>query len=278
MIEKAAAIVQEADALLVCAGAGMGVDSGLPDFRGNEGFWKAYPPLAKLGVSFAEIANPEWFHSDPELAWGFYGHRVNLYRETVPHVGFALLQEWAKGKRFGAFAYTSNVDGHFQKAGFAENRVVECHGSLQHLQCLYNCSWNIWPMEEAVVSVEMETLRAEGALPRCPGCGRIARPNVLMFNDWNWMHTRSDSQASHMETWLSDIVDSDAKLAIIEIGAGNAIPTVRLMAERVADVVGTPLIRINPRSASVPRGVGVSLPLGGLEALQKIAAALGDPS
>ena len=64
--------------LLVAAGAGMGVDSGLPDFRGNEGFWKAYPPLAKLGIQFEEMANPRWFRDDPRLAWGFYGHRFNL--------------------------------------------------------------------------------------------------------------------------------------------------------------------------------------------------------
>ena len=40
-IERAAQIIKSAEALLVAAGAGMGVDSGLPDFRGNEGFWKA---------------------------------------------------------------------------------------------------------------------------------------------------------------------------------------------------------------------------------------------
>ena len=42
-------LVNEAEAVLITAGAGIGVDSGLPDFRGNEGFWKAYPPIAKLG-------------------------------------------------------------------------------------------------------------------------------------------------------------------------------------------------------------------------------------
>src|SRR5262245_5286806 len=51
-ISEAAAAIRSAEALLIGAGAGMGVDSGLPDFRGNEGFWKAYPPLRKLGLSF----------------------------------------------------------------------------------------------------------------------------------------------------------------------------------------------------------------------------------
>ena len=64
-IKRAAAALREADALLVCAGAGMGVDSGLPDFRGTEGFWRAYPVIAKLGLSFEEMANPAWFQTDP---------------------------------------------------------------------------------------------------------------------------------------------------------------------------------------------------------------------
>src|SRR5437764_15011346 len=95
LLEKAADAVRSAEALIIGAGAGMVVDSGLPDFRGNEGFWKAYPPYAHLGLSFAEMANPRWFRTDPAMAWGFYGHRMNLYRATSPHEGFAILKRWA---------------------------------------------------------------------------------------------------------------------------------------------------------------------------------------
>ena len=84
-LNKAAKLVQKAEGILVGTGAGMGVDSGLPDFRGNEGFWRAYPSIEKLGVGFQEMANPKWFELDPSLAWGFYGHRLNLYRQTIPH-------------------------------------------------------------------------------------------------------------------------------------------------------------------------------------------------
>src|SRR5438874_2311271 len=85
LLQQAAKAVASADALLIGAGAGMGVDSGLPDFRGNQGFWKAYPPYAARGLSFSALANPQWFTSDPAFAWGFYGHRLNLYRQTQPH-------------------------------------------------------------------------------------------------------------------------------------------------------------------------------------------------
>ena len=83
IFKYSAEILKNADSILITAGAGMGVDSGLPDFRGNEGFWKAYPPIAKLGLTFSEMANPQWFIQKPKLAWGFYGHRLNLYRKTI---------------------------------------------------------------------------------------------------------------------------------------------------------------------------------------------------
>lgn len=61
VLKSAAAWLKEADAVIIAAGAGIGIDSGLPDFRGNEGFWKAYPPLKKLRVGFVDMANPSWF-------------------------------------------------------------------------------------------------------------------------------------------------------------------------------------------------------------------------
>src|SRR5450432_764407 len=92
----AAQEIASADALLIGAGAGMGVDSGLPDFRGNQGFWRAYPMYAARKLDFAAMADPRWFRSDPAFAWGFYGHRRNLYRATQPHEGFQILKRWAE--------------------------------------------------------------------------------------------------------------------------------------------------------------------------------------
>ena len=85
MIQK---LIKNSKNILITAGAGMGVDSGLPDFRGNKGLWKAYPPLEKLNFSFSDAANPYFFEKHPNLAWGFYGHRLNLYKNTLPHKGY----------------------------------------------------------------------------------------------------------------------------------------------------------------------------------------------
>src|SRR6476659_4965228 len=117
-LERAAQAIRAADALSVSAGAGIGVDSGLPDFRGTQGFWRSYPAVAKLGLPFEEMAHPVWFQNDPHLAWAFYGHRLDLYRQTKPHRGFRQLLDIGPRMRHGCWVFTSNVDGQFQKAGF----------------------------------------------------------------------------------------------------------------------------------------------------------------
>lgn len=268
LIRRAAEAIASADALVVTAGAGMGVDSGLPDFRGSQGFWRAYPVYEQLGLSFASMANPRWFATDPAFAWGFYGHRLELYRRCVPHAGFALLRGFSARMRHGAYAFTSNVDGQFQRAGFAPDRVVEAHGSIHHLQCLAACGVGLIDAAPYSVSVNPETLRAAEPLPTCPGCQGLLRPSILMFGDGGWDHARSAAQERGLEVWLGGI--DAGKLVVVECGAGTAIPTVRLFSESLAQR-GAALIRINVREPEVPSGQ-IGIASGALEALRAIAA------
>ena len=242
---------------------------GCRDFRGNEGFWRAYPPLKRLGISFYDMANPIWFKRDPELAWGFYGHRLGLYRATVPHDGFRILRDWSDGCTHGSFVFTSNVDGQFQRAGFDRDRILECHGSIHHLQCLNHCG-EITRADPFEVTVDDETFRATPPLPSCPRCGSLARPNVLMFGDFGWLPDRTSAQEQRFTSWISGL--GDARLVIVEIGAGTAVPTVRMTSEQLARRPGATLIRINLREPQVPTD-HIGIALGGLEALQKIRRA-----
>lgn len=267
-VREVAEKIKKADALVVCAGAGMGVDSGLPDFRGNQGFWQAYPPFARLGYSFVEMANPEWFVRDPGLAWGFYGHRLGLYRETIPHDGFKILLQWGESKPGGYFVFTSNVDGQFQVAGFEEKQVLECHGSIHYLQCREGgCRSSIWPAEGIEVEVDETTMRARPPLPVCQVCGAVARPNVLMFGDWGWISDRTDEQERRFNQWLMD--RKGHRLVVIECGAGTGVPTVRMASEGLVYRMNAFLARINLRESQTPPGQ-LGLPLGALEALERI--------
>ncbi len=267
--DRAAGIVRDAGALVVATGAGMGVDSGLPDFRGDHGFWKAYPAYERLGLSFVDAANPERFEEDPAFGWGFYGHRLHLYRDTVPHDGHRILRSWAAGRDLPIFAVTSNVDGQLQKAGFSPQAVHEVHGSIHHLQCTTPCGDGIWECREDV-PVDPETMRAL-RIPTCPSCSRVARPHILMFGDWAWLPGRSSAQARRFDAFLDE--HGEAGLAVLEIGAGTAVATIRLLSERLGRLPGARVVRLNPREADI-RAPHLGIPVGALEGLRGIDRAL----
>ncbi|XLZ70401.1 Sir2 family NAD-dependent protein deacetylase [Massilia sp. SR12] len=266
---RTADLIAQSDGLVIAAGAGMGVDSGLPDFRGNEGFWKAYPALSRARMEFTSVASPRTFQEDPALAWGFYGHRLALYRATVPHEGFALLQGWGAALDHGTFVFTSNVDGQFQKAGFDQRSIHECHGSIHHLQCLEPCCSKIWAADEFLPDVDADACRLRNEAPRCPECGGLARPNILMFGDWNWIERRSELQAARLEAWLERV----RRPLVIELGAGTAIPSVRQFGHSVVQRGGR-MVRINPREFAVGSTADVGIAAGALDGLRAIAAAL----
>lgn len=266
VIEQAALLIAQADGLLITAGAGIGIDSGLPEFRGNHGFWQAYPALGALNMQFIDIANPRAFLTRPATAWGFYGHRLNLYRHTKPHAGFATLLDMAGSMPNGAFVFTSNVDGQFQKAGFADHQIMECHGSIHRLQCFNRCGQAAWSADGWQPVVDDAACTVLSPLPRCPACGALARPNILMFGDADWDDWHTQRQESRFHVWWSRV----QRPVVIEIGAGTAIATVRLFGESL----GCPLIRINPVQSHVASPRHIGLPLGACEGIQRIACAL----
>jgi NAD-dependent SIR2 family protein deacetylase len=266
-LEEIKQIINEAEVVLITAGAGMGVDSGLPDFRGNEGFWNAYPIAKKLNLGFEDLANPKWFITNPFLAWAFYGHRYNLYKNTIPHGGFKILLDLVKEKNDNYFIFTSNVDGQFQKAGFDENKIVECHGSISHFQCINDCRKEIWESDIEEINLDMEEFLAIDT-PLCPKCGDIARPNILMFGDWKWNSKRTLNQETRYEKWKRE--NKGKKLLVIELGAGTAIPTVRRESENIAKYYNGKLLRINPREFDVDSNYGYSIPFGAFEGLTVI--------
>jgi NAD-dependent SIR2 family protein deacetylase len=288
VLRQAADLLKRADAVWIGTGAGMGVASGLGTFRGkNAGVW---PPLLKLKMDFTEMSNPRWFTEDPHLAWAFWQFRYNAYTGSKPHSGYDFLCQLCKEKPFGGFVFTSNIDGHWLSAGFPEDRVLEVHGSVNYMQCHdEDCESGIWPAHSQVIkalTIDEATDRAVGTLPQCIHCkDSIARPNVLMFNDGGFLPDRYLSQRSNYEKWCDRI--KDAKLVVIEIGAGVAIPTVRHKAEsflrKPQQTIG--IIRINPENYSFPSYATtattiplLSIPLNGEVALTQISRFINEES
>jgi hypothetical protein len=91
-----------------------------------------------------------------------------------------------------------------------------------------------------------------------------------MFGDWSGLDQRTRAQQMRLEAWLNEQTESCVRFAVIELGAGSAIPTVRHFAERVAHQCGSTLIRINLHEHDVPDGA-IGLALGAAEALMSLA-------
>jgi len=247
--------------------------------------------LRGQGLAFSDVSNPRSFQSDPRFGWGFFGHRYQLYSAAEPHAGYAVLRRWAE--RLPHFVFTSNVDGAFVKAGFDQQRLVECHGSIHYLQSMEALDARgpipaIWPAQPQLrrLRVDPLTFMADAdTLPYCaaPAAGGppvLCRPNILMFGDFGWVPDRTAAQEERLESFLHAL-PRDTRLVVVEVGAGTEIPTVRGWGEEALDAFPrSTLLRINPGQPLVPRkeeleGRAISVPEGGMRALTALDAALG---
>lgn len=275
-LAQAVSWIENADAILLGSGAGFGVDSGLATFRNSKvGVWRG---MEKVGLSYEEICDPKWFVQDPALAWAFWNHCHCSYGEAAPHEGYDLVRQWSNKVPLGAFSFTSNIDSHWLESGWDEGRLVEVHGAVRWLQCSQACTDDVWRAGD--LGLCEEQFRAKGELPRCPRCGAIARPNVMMFGeDPAFSKVRRAQQTSKYESWIRSLQERSqreyVRLICIEIGCGLAVRTVRKeLYEVMSRFPGARLIRVNPDQPWLEPEVqdrAVSIPLGARCALQSIS-------
>jgi len=130
------------------------------------------------------------------------------------------------------------------------------HGSIHKLQCNEPCGVDIWE-NDAQVELGLKEMRAIN-LPKCKNCGGIARPNILMFDDPYWLEYRSQKQNAKFQKWKGKVFKKKQKLAIIEIGAGLAVQTIRFNNNRLVHLneANSKIIRINPKQSKTTRPMG----------------------
>jgi hypothetical protein len=90
-----------------------------------------------------------------------------------------------------------------------------------------------------------------------------------MFDDWGWDASRTDAQNVRMQRWFERI--DATSMAVLELGAGTAVPTVRNVGDSLA-ALGASLVRVNPRDTATPNG-GIALAMGALEGIRALADA-----
>ncbi len=169
--------------LVVLSGAGISAESGIPTFRGKEGYWVAgsreYQPQ--------EMATRAMFARDPEAVWAWYLYRRSLCRRASPNRGHRALVDLERllGDRFRLV--TQNVDGLHIRAGSSPARTYQIHGSIDHTRCADACSPEVWPLPQELGRDRQrgqDITADEAAVLRCPRCGGWARPHVLWFDEY----------------------------------------------------------------------------------------------
>lgn len=168
--------------VVVLTGAGVSAESGIPTFRGQEGYWtvgaREYHPQ--------ELATLAAFEAMPEEVWAWYLYRRGVCHAAAPNAGHTALValEQALGERLRVV--TQNVDGLHRRAGTSEARLYEIHGRIDQMRCAHECTPARDPIPEGV-DVAWAKGRALGErerqLLRCSRCGAPSRPHVLWFDE-----------------------------------------------------------------------------------------------
>ncbi len=159
LIRQAAKIIIESKMTLALTGAGISVESGIPDFRSPGGLWSIYDP--------AEYATITAFRSNPEKVWKMLREMDQLVSDARPnraHMGLAMLEEIGKLHHI----ITQNVDNLHQAAG--SKNVIEYHGNASSLTCL-SCG-NQYPARE----------KMDEFPPLC-SCKKILKPDAIFFGE-----------------------------------------------------------------------------------------------
>jgi len=190
-----------------------------------------------------------------------------------------MLLALVNSKPNGGFVYTSNIDGHFKRIGFDETKIVECHGSIHYLQC-QQCkvckNETIWETPKLNLTETEEGRVKLEEIPKCPNCGKVARPCIFLFADTDWLSTRTNQQEQNFLRWLEECKEKKRKCVVIEIGAGTTIPTVRNQSEKICRDFKCSLIRINTEDSQVENlnnafaPPNISISLSALEGLDLI--------
>jgi NAD-dependent deacetylase len=161
LIQKAAKDIFHSKKTIAFTGAGISVESGIPDFRGAQGLWQKYDP--------EEYAHIDAFYANPDKVWLMIKDMFSLIMAAKPnpaHMGLAELE------RMGLLSsvITQNVDGLHQAAG--NTNVIEFHGTHRTLSCL-KCS----------TKIEGTSLTLEDLPPRCSRCSSLLKPDVVFFGE-----------------------------------------------------------------------------------------------
>ena len=220
--------------LCVLTGAGISAESGIPTFRGPEGYWRqgsaVYQPM--------QLATLSMFNQDPKTVWSWYLYRRAICLAALPnsaHQALAKLEQQIPD-RFTLI--TQNVDGLHRRAGNSTQNTLPIHGDIDRMRCTHQCCDTTRPIPESFDEWLKEQRINDAAFKRlrCPSCGAPARPHILWFDECY------DETHYHFDSAIERAAQADMLWVIGTSGQTN-LP--RMLIQQAVQL-GTELVEINP--------------------------------
>jgi NAD-dependent deacetylase len=211
--------------VLVITGAGVSAESGIPTFRGKDGYWRNLDPI--------KLATPEAFARDPELVWQWYRERRRRIRNAQPNAAHEAIANLAQcADEF--LLVTQNVDDLHKRAGLAKAEMVQIHGDI----FVTKCSRCDFEQEQ-----EHEQEQKRNGVPKCTKCGALVRPGVVWFGE-----PLPSSEIERVENYLQ----RDPCGVVIVVGTTATFGYIIDCALR-ASRRGGELIEVNPEETPLSR-------------------------
>jgi NAD-dependent deacetylase len=219
--------------VIALTGAGVSAESGIPTFRGKEGYWtvgaREYHPQ--------ELATQAAFRAMPWQVWAWYLYRRGVCRRAQPNAGHVALARLATALPDRFALVTQNVDGLHRRAGTPDAQMYPIHGDILQMRCAEDCVPDRWPISDAVPDLDRGAAVAPEtqAVLACPRCGGMARPHVLWF----------DESYDEPRFFFHTVRRLAGEAALVVVAGTSAQTNLPWQVVRLAEAAGATIIDIN---------------------------------
>jgi len=221
--------------ITVLTGAGISAESGIPTFRGPEGYWtvgsREYRP--------EQMATHSMFTQNPWESWAWYLYRHTVCKNAEPNSGHRAIVRMEEIFKDRFRLVTQNVDGLHLRAGNSRERTFQIHGNINYIRCSGECTPKLFDFPKEIGDKEKDqpVTEEEKKLLTCPRCGSIARPHVLWFDE---CYNETWYKAESAMAWATS---TDLLLVVGTAGATNLPMQIGGMVARNPEAV---IVDINP--------------------------------
>jgi NAD-dependent deacetylase len=233
MFDTVAQKLKGSKKIVFVTGAGISQESGIPTFRGKDGYWRRYDPM--------KLASIDAFYDDPKLVWEWYEDRRKNILSVKPNEGHFAISQMEEFK--DVVVLTQNIDGLHQRSG--STNILELHGSIIRIKCTV-CDFT-----------DNITENFESLPPKCK-CGSMLRPDVVWFGE-----------PLPQNIWQSAIKEASICDVMIIVGTSLVVSPANTLPV-YAKQNGAILIEVNPEKTVMSNDMTLSIQATSVGVLPKM--------